>query len=310
MDPLIHIGYHKTGTTWLQRHLWINGSMGLARLDKKELHKYFVIPRPFDFDFEAARKHFEPIIRDNRSRGLLSVASSERLSGNPHSGGYDSKEIAYRLHAAFPEGRIVLAIREQSAVVLAAYKQYVRVGGPGSLTQYLVPPGVWPGRIPFFDFQHFAYHSLIEHYYSLFGKERVLVLVYEQFLEDPQNYVRRILDFAQIAVNEESLERLPFRERENISASGVHISLKRRLNYFFVRDSVNTLAPMPLEGGNTMVLNACSVVERLIPAKVSEIIDSSRKKRVRELIGDRYKESNAITSELIGCDLAKYGYRM
>ena len=28
--PLVHIGYHKTGTTWLQQHVFTNSALGFT----------------------------------------------------------------------------------------------------------------------------------------------------------------------------------------------------------------------------------------------------------------------------------------
>ena len=30
MTPLIHIGYHKTGTSWLQKHVFLNEEAGFS----------------------------------------------------------------------------------------------------------------------------------------------------------------------------------------------------------------------------------------------------------------------------------------
>jgi hypothetical protein len=61
--------------------------------------------------------------------GLIPMVSSERLSGNPHSGGYDSAVLAERLHQVFPGARVLVMIREQRSMILSSWAQYVRVGG-------------------------------------------------------------------------------------------------------------------------------------------------------------------------------------
>lgn len=57
------------------------------------------------------------------------VLSAERLSGNPHSGGYDSLQTAKRLHRLFPQAKVLVVVREQTEEILSCYNQYVRAGG-------------------------------------------------------------------------------------------------------------------------------------------------------------------------------------
>jgi hypothetical protein len=49
-------------------------------------------------------------------------------------------------------------------------------------------------------------------------------------------------------------------------------------------------------------------IGRAAPKAMSSSIDERWKKLARELTGDRFAESNRITSELTGLDLAAYGY--
>lgn len=310
LNPLIHIGYHKTGTNWLQIHVWPNNNLGLTKFPKKDVHDFFVHPRPFEWSAKLTREFFEPRVKANAERGLLSVISSERLSGNPHSGGYDSKEILERLFATFPNARVFMSLREQRSMVNSAYTQYVRSGGPGTVDQFLLPPEEGARRVPLFDFQHFAYHWLIQHYFARFGKDNVLALPYELFVKEPKQYVRRILEFAMVPIDEDRLDALPFTRRENAGLSGANIMLRRPLNYLFVHDRNNALAPFPMKNGSKFVRETCLVLEKAVPKKLSKSLESMRKKRVVELVGDRYKESNAITSQLIGIDLREYGYQM
>ena len=48
------------------------------------------------------------------------VLSAERLSGNPHSGGYDSLQTAERLHRLFPQAKVLVVVREQTEEIRLA----------------------------------------------------------------------------------------------------------------------------------------------------------------------------------------------
>ncbi|HEY9786196.1 MAG TPA: sulfotransferase [Candidatus Obscuribacterales bacterium] len=308
-EPLIHIGYHKTGSSWFQRNIWINSELGFFQFEKQQnTHAYFIHPRPFDFDAEKARQHFQAVINENAKKGLKSVISSEQLTGNPNSGGYNQRLIADRLCAAFPNAQVFLAIREQSSMTLSAYKQYVRAGGAGSIEQYVNPPEAGRRSVPLFDLDNFAYHQLIAYYYQLFGRKNVLVLPYEMFARDPKEYLRRILQLVDMPIDEGKLDKLPFERPVNAGKSGAHVAIKRRLNFWFVADRVNPVAPFPIKGANKVIKQSCLGLEYLVPDGISKMLDKRRKKRVEEIVGDRFAGSNALTAELIGIDLRQYGY--
>ena len=72
--------------------------------------------------------------------GLSPVVSFERFSGNPFSGGYDSKEIADRLVRVFPDARVLVIVREQRSMIVSTYKKYVREGGALPPSKFMRPP--------------------------------------------------------------------------------------------------------------------------------------------------------------------------
>src|SRR3954452_278013 len=99
MQPLLHIGYHKTGSTFLQKRVFPNPGFSLVA-KPRALSFTFVKSEPFGFDAHAARETLRPGIEEAKESGLMPVLSAKRLSGPPHSGGHDSEQIANRLATA------------------------------------------------------------------------------------------------------------------------------------------------------------------------------------------------------------------
>ena len=99
----------------------------------------------------------------------MPVLSHERLSGYPHSGGFDSRAIAERLATVLPGARILIVVREQRSMIHSNYHQYVRDGGACPLHRYLQPPQPSMRRMPGFAAEFFAYDRLVETYRSHFG---------------------------------------------------------------------------------------------------------------------------------------------
>jgi hypothetical protein len=311
MSVLIHIGYHKTGTNWLQRRFFSDPATGYRWLGKRPgSHpvRRFVRDRPFEFDAAAVRAALDPLLAEAREAGLVPVISLERLSGSALSGGYDSREIAERLHQVFPEGRILVAVREQRSMIVSTYKGYLQQGGPAPLEHFLDPPRSRGVRVPLFDARYLAYDGLVAYYRSLFGTDRVLGLAFDQFLEDGRGYVERIAAFAGRPVPEEVLERLPYGHRENVRTTSIAtLAVVRRLNRLGPRTDVN---PVPLAESKL----AARLADRLVRTDPfgdrSKAAEERLRRRVDEWAGGRYAASNARLAELIGVDLARYGWRV
>ncbi|HEX2181585.1 MAG TPA: sulfotransferase domain-containing protein [Rubrobacteraceae bacterium] len=302
MRPLIHIGYHKTGSTWLARHLFRDHGSGLyAAARPRALHSAFVQVNQFAFDADATREALEPGMREAQARDLVPVLSHERLSGNSHSGGYDSKAIADRLVATFPDARVLLVIREQTSMLVSLYKQYVKRGGAASFERYVgVPPA--RGPMPAFRFDFLEYHHLIGYYHSLFGAANVLTLTYELLRGEPQVFLARIGEFLGTPAGK------PETRWENVSPSAFSLDLKRHVNRYFVRDAVNPSPPLAFPRANELLLAGCRKADARIPREVRARREREWHRRAEVEIGGRYAKSNSLTARLTATDLAVLGY--
>ena len=301
---LVHAGYHKTGSTWLQRSLFTDDSTHFRLpFSRRELNDRIVAPNQLVFDAERAREFFAPGLEAVRAAGGIPVISNERLVGNPHSGGWDSRILAERLQAVFPESRVLLILREQRSVIRSIYFQYVREGGPLPLAGYLHPPGAGAYRIPLFDFEYYAYHRLVAFYQGLFGRDRVLVLPYELLARAPADFVARLCAFAGAAPP----DRVSSAPR-NVALSAFSVAVKRRLNRWFVRDRLNPGAPLAFASANRVLVRAAAVLDRHLPPAIDRPFEDRIRARIELEVGDRYASSNRESAERIGIDLSQYGY--
>ena len=195
--PIIHIGHHKTATSWFQEGVYPAAvSHGLA--DRILVRRTFAGGGAFDFDPAEARA---ALGFDTANRPP--VICEEDLSGFLHSGfasTYVAKEIAARLHATAPEAQIVIFVRAQPGAALSHYQQYVREGGTTSLRRYLFPESYRhlgksrSFKYPHFRFAQLDYRGLIEHYDALFGRADVHVYAFEQLARDREALLTRMED--------------------------------------------------------------------------------------------------------------------
>jgi len=298
--PLIHVGYHKTGTTWLQTGLFVDGASGFGRpWDTKAIRDTFVLADPFDFDPLQARATFESILSADSEPHLVPVLSDERLSGSPHAGGFDAATIASRLSAVFPEARVLLVFREQVDVIHSIYKQYVRDGGVARLSAYLRPRN--PAEIPQFRFAHFEYHRPIQRYRELFGEDRVLALPFETLVRSEREFVGEIVAFCGLPS-----VRAHRRGERYPSLGSTTLAIKRWINAFLVRNSLSPAAPFYVKDHQRRFEN----LDRFVPRYLSRRRDRRERSLITEAVVDRYVESNRQTARLTGRDLAALGYRV
>ena len=301
---LIHIGYHKTATTWLQKTLFSNEELGLKLLlPRKTIRNTLIIPHAFDFSAEENKelyyKEADPLIDSN----ITPVISHERLSGNPHSGGYDSKELADRLAKLFPKGKILIVFREQKGAILSSYKQYIKVGGTSNIKDYLRPPQIGRNRMPLFSFDYFKYDRLVNYYLNLFGTNNVLVLPFELFKEDPDEFCSKIIHFA----GQNKTSKLPYKKVVNKGLSTFSSSIIRQLNKYFVKTTLNPNA-IDFNGTQKKLFKPIKLIDKAIPKSVHKMLDKGLEKTVSEMSQSIYKDSNCKIAKMLNLDLARYGY--
>ncbi|MCB0644166.1 MAG: sulfotransferase [Phaeodactylibacter sp.] len=311
--PLIHIGYHKTGTTWLQQHLFSEEALGFGHViepsERPQFSQEFILENELDFEVDNARKVLQDRCAALEARGKTPVISAERLSGAFQAGGYDSAQIANRLKAILPNARILIVIREQRSMLFSAYVQYVRGGGPRKLDHYFRGPRRAKGFLPSFGLEHFQYDRLVYHYQQLFGKEQVLVLPYEIFRKDPKAFTQEILGFCDLPTDVEQLDQLPFRQKVNQGYSAVTLAWKRRYNRNFVDSSLNQGVWMPLpEGAEKRFVRTVQGLEKLIPAALKNRQQAKLKQQIDRKVKGVYGSSNFRLQILTGLDLARYDY--
>ncbi len=310
-DPLVHIGFHKTASTWLQRELFHYDSEFFCPLSPdrnpnsgKFIGKHFVRDRDryllssFEMNTGVIQGQVETALGKIDPGSRVPVISYERLSGNPHAGSFDARTIADRISAAFPMARIFCVIREQKDMILSTYFQYLKIGGTDPVRDYLTRS--YDGRRPGFSPAAFNYLDLVAYYRGIFPPDNVLVLPYEMLRDAAGSFLPLLGDFTGTDLaglsGRATVSHNPRKEDFLVPRFPLH-------NLFRCKSSVNGYSPMCMAAGK-FVLEG---VDSLIP--ISDRKHALRVKRqVEAIIGDRYASANRALSDLIGIDLSKYGY--
>ena len=190
---LLHIGYHKTATTWLQNRLFVPEYGYTPLANHQQVDREITRPHGLVFDPQIMRARIAKGIAQQEP-DQTPLISSEILSGHPFYGGRESDVYAHRLHAIAPDARILITIRNQMRILPSVYMQYLSRGGvmpPAKFFEGTQEPG-YNGFSP----DHFAYHRLVGLYQTLFGAQNVHVMTQESLSRDRDATLSQLAEFA------------------------------------------------------------------------------------------------------------------
>lgn len=315
-ELLIHIGYHKTGTTWLQQELFVVENNIFEPISRHYPHKStlgfkFVygddgyLLSPFDENKKKIQKELLLLLKAKQnSKNKIFVMSNERLCGHYQSGGVDAKDIARRLHNFFPNAKIFITIREQKSYILSQYFQYLTYGGIESLKDYMNNRS---HKIPSFSPHFHTYNWLIKEYRTLFGKENVLVLPYEMFKSSPKEYIKHLSSFIKRDIQ---IEDEKFRIKHNLQQHFFTIYYLRKLNFLRYSNVNNYFSKWKNNYTKFLVNQFYHLFNKFVSTSRHQKTKAELLNYIERWVGDKYVESNKELSELIGIDLSKYGYKI
>ena len=185
----IHVGYHKTASTWLQKKIFPGVPALLicndARLDlERALFDPFILADPFRYDKDEFLAGFgaaiERQVGDVSKYDVIGI-SEENLSGDVVTG-KEAKALADRLFATFGPTRILIVIRNQVDMLLSIYSNYVLHSGICTLPGLLRDLNLEGMRV----LNKLCYSGLIEYYRELYGANNVHVEFFENLTQDRQ----------------------------------------------------------------------------------------------------------------------------
>ena len=191
---LLHIGYPKTGTKFLQRWFAAHPQLAYSEGGIAGFRDVYALSRL------GALQH--GALQDNAP--LYRVTSSEALS-TPHADSDKAlidytrigplsmaaaqRQVCSMLAGLFPNATVLIVTRGFRSMILSSYSQYARSGGEIDLHEvvraFLKEPD--PRQLESWD-----YDRLIGEYRQAFGAEQVIVLPYELLRDDQDAFLRTL----------------------------------------------------------------------------------------------------------------------
>lgn len=189
----IHLGYHKTASTWFQLFGYGNHpDIFLLNDPKSPRYKIFMNEFVYPDDFKFCHdKFYKRISKTNifTSKKLTGICE-ENLTGNFWTG-RNSDTLLNRISNHFSEPKIILCIREQRSMFTSLYLNYIKHGGNLSASKLVNEP-CFDG---FLIFDKLKYSNYLTKLYNLFDSNNILIYTYEEFLNYPDIIYCKICNF-------------------------------------------------------------------------------------------------------------------
>jgi len=300
MEVYVHLGIHKTGSSFLQKVFFPHYTNEVCFLDRAKLasfKEYVLNEDDFEFDKTKALKLFNEALGANQSCNKV-VISDEEFYGNPYLAVLDRKRNFDRLCEIFGKSlKVILFLRNQENLLNSLYNQYVKTGGTASFKAFLNYK-----KYPLnFRVSYLLYDKYVDYLIKSLGREKVKIYLYEEFMEDKSEVLSDMNKFI-TNTSDELLGFSNFDKKVNASLKNGNIPFLRVINKF---------TSSPKEPFLLLGLNFHKVIRRVF---LKLKFNLSKNKKYKLILSDDTKiirDSNVKLDVLcLGLDLSKHGYLM
>lgn len=286
----------KTGSTTFQYHYFTKHD-GITHIGKKK-------PRPSDlecefidiitgmeqWEFQANR---DEVIKRYVDRlfdtGGQYVVSAEGFStGTGSSGHVDRYTIARRLFRLFPDGQIIVVLRNQLNTLQSLYRQKLKYHPEiGDFNEWIDKKRNRQYQTTLLDY--LEYYDLLQMYASEFGKQNLHVLFFEELLRDETAFVASLSDILGVGSCPELIQN----KNENPTLNTLTLYWQR------AQSTVSALSAVP----KLLPENAKSIIKQAGPKVEVSYTENQQTKLER-----RFGKSNSDLQSEFNISLDRYEY--
>lgn len=187
---LLHIGYPKAGSTYLQRWFTAHPQLAYREGGVAGFHNVYQIAR------EGTSPHAEPVYRVTSNESLALPSGDVGLMQIDYEGRLSTdiveaqNRVCRSLAGLFPDAVVLIVTRGFRSMILSTYSQFVRSGGHVSLADLVeLVHSAKADLVTPWD-----YDRLIATYTAAFGAENVVVMPYELLRDDARAFTRALAE--------------------------------------------------------------------------------------------------------------------
>lgn len=300
MEVYVHLGIHKTGSSFLQKEFFPKYDGKTCFLNRSQISQfktYILTTDDFEFDSNKALGFFRDALGEKSDCERV-IISDEEFYANPYIASIDRKRNFDRLFEVFGNTlNCIVFLRNQQSLLNSLYNQYVKTGGTASFNKFLNYK-----KYPLnFSLSYLIYDRYISYLKKMLGEDRIKVYLYEDFLENKLEILSDLNYYIINSSNDLSVN-VDTNKKVNSSLKNGNIPLLRIINKF---------TSSPKEPFLLLSLNFHKIIRRFFlrlnfsfgKPRNYVLVSSIDTKR----ISDSNKRLNSICPEL---DLSKHGYLM
>jgi hypothetical protein len=183
---LIHIGYPKAGSTflqaWFERHpklCYVPGGLG-------GFYDVYEIARAPDVACKYYVTSYEGLSTPSKSAGGINLTYGGAAPDADIRTRESQSSVCSVLKSLYPGSRVIIVTRGFKAMIVSSYSQYVRMGGTLHLNAMCRQ---LEGLLQNDSMQYFDFDSLIRMYGEAFGESNLIVLPYELLRDDQDKFL-------------------------------------------------------------------------------------------------------------------------
>lgn len=306
---LIHIGYMKTASTYLQKAIFCNPDLGFAKIEDPQFFLNEVRNAPeHHFLPENIRAALVCQVRSAGANGLTPVLSSEGYSGYMAGEGFDGRRNMERLFKIAPDARILIVIREQNSMLLSRHNQLIKTGATMSLRDYV---GMKDDPRSDRYRSQLRYDELIAAYQTAFGKDAVCVLPFELLGKKPAAFISAIANHCGRPPVRTELVPTQVINRSRSQAGKAILARTNKIIAQRERTGGENTPLFPVD--KPLFKRFRSVIDSfadMAPRRLDASMLRADRQFISDQIGSYYVESNRIIQQLTDLPLAEYGYEI
>lgn len=302
IKTVIHIGANKTASTTLQRTLFCKHSgIHYVGEDADNYPEYcglvnsMVSDDDMYYSADQCKELFEYEL--SRAAGKTFIYSNEDVMTSKI-----PALCAKRIKERLPDADVLLVIRNQLTAVpsfYASHGAFLKPAPPEYFRRYVSFEDWMKFQIMFIKYgalASFYYKKQLSIYEELFGKERIKILLFEEFIQDKTSFIRKLSNALQIDFNEAYKLIEGRHERKRVS--------RRNLNYTRFRTSFfwNVAFTRYIPGGKKLASMLQQYLDSGPPAKI-KLSDEWR-----DSIQKLYAEDNSKLVSDYNLPIEEYGY--
>ncbi|CAN5477641.1 hypothetical protein BH11BAC1_BH11BAC1_11900 [soil metagenome] len=315
LPVVLHIGYHKTATTYLQKLIFpqLTDVLYLGRAWKSaEIHSYFLdnqFTHSLQFDSSAMRERFySAISKWTETSGIhvqdkkAILVSHESIHSGPEWFGAEFTLMADRMKATLPNAKIIIGIRKQVDYIESNYRTYIMHGGKLGFKKFLSKSYAHNYSL----LPKLYFDQAIKYYMNKFGKENVYVYLLEDFKRDLKSELDKILSFA--GATTLGIYR---KDQVNVGLNKYSIGLLRQLNKLIASDFNEQYYNWMNQKLNAKEKFRWRIVRALNKFEEIGLISLNKKlcsPEEKKQLNEMFLKSNKNLSLLLGKDLSALGY--